>query len=121
MLGVLLLLAPWLFNFVGDHVSTWIPVALGAAVILYSMFTDYEYGFMSEISMLGHLIIDGIVGIFLAVSPWMFNFEELVYLPHLIIGLVFMVISVSTATVPSVSQKENPYKDSWPGLLPDNS
>lgn len=108
LLGGLLIISPWLLGFAGDHISTWVPVAAGAFVILYSLFTDYEYGFVPEISARNHLILDGIVGIILAISPWLFNFEEIVFLPHLILGLVFMVASVSTDTIPTIIRKRKP-------------
>lgn len=108
LLGGLLIIAPWMFAFASDHISTWIPVTLGAAVILYSVFTDYEYGFIPEISKRTHLIMDGIIGLFLAVSPWLFNFNEEVFMPHLVVGLVFVIISVSTSTMPAVARKRKP-------------
>lgn len=108
LIGALLILSPWLIGFAGDHISTWILVAAGAAVILYSLLTDYELGFIPEMSTRTHLILDGVVGTLLAISPWLFNFDELIYMPHLIFGLALMVVSVSTQTVPTVIRKRKP-------------
>ncbi len=108
LVGLLLIVSPWLFNFAGDNISTWIPVIVGAVVIVYSLFTDYEYGLMPEITMRGHMTLEAITGIFLAVSPWVFNFEYFVYVPHLIFGLVLVALSLTTETIPSVSRKRKP-------------
>lgn len=88
LMGVLLIIAPWIFNFAAGGAETWIPVILGIGTILYSLMTNYEYGAANIISMKGHLWLDGIAGLFLAISPWLFDFADLVYLPHLILGLL---------------------------------
>ncbi len=108
VIGLLLIVSPWLFAFASDSTSTWIPVIVGAVVIVYSLFTDYEYGLMPEITMRGHMTLEAITGIFLAVSPWLFNFEYFVYAPHLIMGLVLVILSLTTETVPSVIRKRRP-------------
>jgi hypothetical protein len=87
LMGVLLIAAPWLLDFARGGAETWIPVVLGASTILYSLFTDYEYSLSRSISMRTHLNIDLASGIFLAASPWLFGFNEYVYLPHLILGI----------------------------------
>lgn len=48
-----------------------------------------------------HLLLDAASGIFLAASPWIFNFDEQVYLPHLVIGIFEVVASLITHTQPS--------------------
>lgn len=81
----------------------WIPVIIGAGGILYSLLTDYELGAVRKIPMSTHLWLDGIAGLFLAVSPWLFNFADFVYLPHLIFGIAEMGAALMTHTVPSAS------------------
>ena len=88
LMGVLLIAAPWIFDFNRGGAEMWVPVILGAGVILYSLFTDYEYSISRSISMKTHLALDVISGIFLAASPWIFGFSEYVYLPHLIFGIL---------------------------------
>lgn len=105
-MGLLLIVAPWLFGFAENGAETWIPVILGAGTILYSSMTDYELGVIKKISMRGHLWLDGICGLFLALSPWIFNFDEVVYLPHLILGLLEIGVALMTDPVPSVEYRE---------------
>lgn len=107
-LGLLLIIAPWLLGFAEGGAETWIPVILGVGIILYSLMTDYEMGAVKTISMKGHLWLDGIGGLFLALSPWLFGFDEIVYLPHLILGLIEIGTALMTDPVSSVEYRQNP-------------
>ena len=86
--GILLIASPWLFNFADIEAAKWVAIVVGILVLGMSFMTDYEGGGKKAISMSGHLTMDVITGIFLAASPWLFNFDEFVYLPHLIIGIM---------------------------------
>jgi hypothetical protein len=99
-MGVILIAAPWLLNFDRGGAETWVPVVLGAGVILYSLFTNYEYSVAKGISMRTHLTLDVLSGIFLAASPWIFGFNEYVYLPHLIFGILEIGAGSMTETTP---------------------
>jgi hypothetical protein len=101
LMGVLLIAAPWLLGFARGGAETWVPVILGAGVIVYSLLTDYELGIAQTISMRTHLTLDLLSGILLAASPWLFGFNEYVYMPHLILGILEIGASVTTATVPA--------------------
>lgn len=96
VMGVVLIAAPWLFGFADDTAATYIPVILGAAVIAYSFFTNYELGVVRAIPMPTHLMLDGLSGAFLAASPWLFNFDERVWIPHLAFGLLEIGAAVFT-------------------------
>ena len=86
--GILLIAAPWLFNFNDIEAAKWSAIAVGALILIMSFITDYEGGGKKMLSMNTHLTMDVIAGIFLAASPWIFNFNEEVYLPHLIVGIL---------------------------------
>jgi hypothetical protein len=105
LIGVLLIAAPWLFNFDGGGAETWVPVVLGAGVILYSLFTDYELGAMRRISMPTHLMLDLGGGVLLALSPWLFGFSEYVWEPHLIVGLLEIGTSLMTRRIPDTGHQ----------------
>ena len=104
LLGVLLIAAPWLFDFADGGAETWLPVILGAGVILYSLLTDYELGVMRRIPMATHLLLDLGGGVLLAASPWLFGFAEDVYLPHLVLGLLEIGAALTTRTSPERPQ-----------------
>lgn len=86
--GILLIASPWLFNFVDIEGARWVAIGVGVVALVMSFMTDYEGSGKKPISMSGHLTMDVIAGIFLAASPWLFNFAEFVYLPHLVIGIL---------------------------------
>jgi len=100
--GALLIVAPWLLGFAAGGAETWVPVILGVGAIGYSLFTDYELGLVRRIPMRTHLGLDAGSGVFLAASPWLFGFADLVYLPHLILGLVEIAAALTTRTTPDL-------------------
>ncbi|HEU5147368.1 MAG TPA: hypothetical protein VFT90_11665 [Chryseosolibacter sp.] len=102
LVGILLIASPWVFDFARGGAENWVPVVLGAGAILYSMMTDYELGLSKNISMSTHLTLDLLNGIVLAISPWLFGFAEYVYLPHLILGILEIGVSLMTVKTPAV-------------------
>lgn len=87
LIGLLLVSGPWLFNYNYGGAETWISVAIGILIILYSALTDYELGIIRLIPMKARIIMDAMVGFFLAISPWLFGFSQIVYIPHVVIGM----------------------------------
>jgi len=73
--GLLLVVAPWIFGFADESsAATWISVIAGVAMIGMSTITNYEGGFLGHVIMMRmHLITDAVLGLFLAVSPWLFG------------------------------------------------
>jgi hypothetical protein len=105
LVGVLLIAAPWLFDFDRGGAETWVPVLLGASAIVYSLFTDYELGVVRRLSMPTHLMLDLGSGILLAASPWLFGFSDYVWEPHLIVGLIEIGTSLMTRRVPDTGHR----------------
>jgi hypothetical protein len=104
LMGIVLIAAPWIFNFDNGGAETWIPVVLGASMILLAMLTDYEVGLSRKISMRTHLTIDLMSGALLAASPWLFGFADLVWEPHLILGILEIGAALCTKKVPSTER-----------------
>lgn len=100
-LGVLLIAAPWLLGFNDAGAATWVPVVLGVGIIIYSLFTAYELGAIPAIKMPVHLGLDAAGGILLAASPWIFQFADEVWIPHLVLGLVEIATAATTSTTPA--------------------
>jgi hypothetical protein len=90
--SIILIVAPWVLGFARGGAETWVPVALGAISLVYSICTNYEYARFRVIPYRAHLVMDVLSGIVLAASPWLFRFSDYVYLPHLIIGLLEIVV-----------------------------
>ena len=106
IMGALLIAAPWLLNFDRGGAETWVPVILGAAMIVLALMTNYELGAVRKISMSAHLTIDFISGALLAASPWLFDFNEYVWQPHLILGILEMGAALTTKRRPSFDEAQ---------------
>jgi hypothetical protein len=102
LMGLLLIVAPWVFAFADapDRAAVYVPVILGIGALLYSLMTRYEFGLVPMIPMKGHLALDLMSGAFLAISPWLFQFSEHVYVPHLALGLLEIGAALMSRTTP---------------------
>lgn len=93
---IILLLAPFLFNFVDVPTAKMIAIVSAAFVLLLSFMTKYEGGLVKIIPMRMHLAADIALGLFLIASPWLFKFNNETYLFHVIMGLVALLAGVFT-------------------------
>lgn len=96
LLSATLILMPWLYGFGEFGLAQNIPMVVGVSIIVYSAFTNYELSIIRLISMRVHLTLDMLSGIFLAVSPWLFDFADYIYIPHLIFGTVLTGVALLT-------------------------
>jgi hypothetical protein len=96
LVGVVLIAAPWLFGFADGSAAMWVPIIIGAGAILNAFLTDYELGVIRIIPMNVHLAIDVIGGIVLAVSPWLFGFADVAWIPHVVVGLIAIGAGLTT-------------------------
>ena len=100
LMGVVLIAAPWILGFADGGPEQWVPVILGAGVILYSLLTDYELGVARVIPMQVHLALDVLGGAFLAISPWLFGFADEIWWPHVLFGLLEIGAGLMTQSSP---------------------
>ena len=98
LVAMLLIASPWLLNFYNGGAETWVPVCLGTATVIYSLITRYELGIYKVIPFKMHLGLDLLSGLVLALSPWLFGFVEMVFLPHVLFGLMEMGTAAMTRT-----------------------
>jgi hypothetical protein len=68
----------------------------GAMSLINSLCTDYELGVVPLYSMRTHLIMDGINGALLALSPFVFGFSRKRWWPHVAIGLLEICAALLT-------------------------
>jgi len=104
--GLLLIAAPWIFGFADESsAATWISVLAGLAMLGMSLVTNYEGGLLGHaIPMRMHLMTDAVVGLVLAVSPWVFGFADEgvnAWLPFVLIGLGEIVAAATTNPFPA--------------------
>ena len=105
LVGFMLIASPWIFGFGRGGAETWVPVAQGAAAVLYSLLTNYELGLVRLISMRIHLVLDLLGAVLLAFSPWIFGFSDLIWAPHLIMGVLEMIVVAMSVSVSGTEVK----------------
>jgi hypothetical protein len=91
---LILFFIPTIFHFNTNSAPTLTMDVVSSTVLVYSTFTKYELGISKYLPMKIHLLLDVIVGIFLAVSPWIFGFANYVYAPHLFFGLFAVIVAL---------------------------
>jgi len=105
LVAMILIVLPFLLGFDDHRTALLVMVILGVATIVYSAMTRYEYGFVPVIPMTVHLGIDLTSGFFLALSPWIFDFNDTVFLPHLLLGVLEIVVSIFSNPHPATSKR----------------
>ena len=100
IIALFLIAAPGFFNFSTYGTETWVALGVGTATILFSLLTDYQLGLVKVFPMPVHLALDVSAGIFLAVSPWLFEFSQATWILHLITGILIVAISLCTHKKP---------------------
>jgi SPW repeat len=112
--GVILIASPWIFGFADESsAAKWVAVIAGLAMLGMSMVTDYEGGVLAHaIPMRVHLMTDAVLGIFLAISPWLFGFADQganAWLPFVIIGLGEIGAAAMTDPEPRTHRSRRPH------------
>jgi hypothetical protein len=96
VVGILLIAAPWLFGFANGGIAQWLPVILGLVLLVSSLITDYELSVAKIIPLPVHLGLDIASGALLAVSPWLFGFADVIVWPHLVVGVMEILVACMT-------------------------
>lgn len=89
------ILSPVLFG-LEDGRETIVLLCFGLLIILYSFFTDYALGLSRQVPLALHLRIDQLVALMMMASPWLLNFEDVIYLPHVSLGFALLANSLLT-------------------------
>jgi hypothetical protein len=112
IIGLYLISLPWLFDLTHGALENLLAVAFGAAILLYSLCTDYEWGYLEELEFRTHLLLDFLAGIMLTVSPWLFGFYDRIYLPFVAAGTIQIISTFVSKT--ENKRPQNPSQTSRP-------
>ena len=84
--GLALIAVPY---FISDTrgIEMWLPMALGVGILLQSLITNFEFSLADWMPVRGHLAMDATLGGLLAISPFLFGFDDIVLWPHVILGV----------------------------------
>jgi hypothetical protein len=80
--------------------ETYLPMALGAGVLVQSLFTKYELGVKKKIAMPRHLQLDYLQGALLAAAPFLFGFRKKSWVPHVAMGLSELAVAFLSKPYP---------------------
>lgn len=86
-----------------DNAAGLTPIILGAGTILYSLATAYELGIVKLIPMPVHLGLDFVAGVVLAASPWLLDYADIGWVPHVLVGLMEVGIVLLSQRVPGTA------------------
>ncbi len=97
LMSIVLIVTPlWLRLQVGP--DSGILILVGVVTLVYSLATQYGVGLIGVLPVRMHLVLDGIFGLLLLCSPWIFNFAYRVWLPHVVLGALMLVSALMTRT-----------------------
>jgi hypothetical protein len=88
LVGLLLLVAPYLLGFANGGPEQIVPQAAGALVLIVSLVTRYELSVVKIIPYRTHLTIDVVQAVALLASPWLLGFAARVWWPHVLVALI---------------------------------
>ena len=98
--GLILIVAPlfWLNDRSIPQAAIWTPVIIGALMLVQAMITDYEISLAKLLPVPAHLAMDALAGVVLLISPWVFGFAAVVWIPHVVLGLLEIGAALTTHT-----------------------
>lgn len=108
LFGILLILSPWIFMFNKDISEAGSTIIIGALVLGYSLFTNYNYSLAKLIPFRYHLMLDMAFGFVLGISPWILGFADIVYIPHVFLGAVQILLALNTNRDPRFNKLQMP-------------
>lgn len=105
--GVALIVAPYLAGFADHGPAQWTAMGVGAATLLMALVTNNEVSLARVVPMPVHLASDAAAGLFLAASPWLFDFSSQTYGVHVGFGVVAIITTlISRTQAPFAAQSE---------------
>lgn len=96
--AIVLIAMPWIYGFSIYTYAPWIMLITGVCVIIFSLLTRYEKGYVGLISMRMHLWLDILIGVLLIAGPYLLNFDHYVTLPHRVMGAIAIIVALLTKT-----------------------
>lgn len=101
VIGTLTILSPFIFSFDGTNIETIITITIGFTIIGTTAISDYKFCLYPILSIKQNMFISLWLGAFLAFSPWLYNYYDLIYLPQLLPGILIAANSVTVYFITS--------------------
>ncbi len=94
LIGIALIVFPWILGFAGGGAAQMVLVSAGILIAGMSLLTNHEFGIYKIVPMEIHLLVDAFMGLFLMMSPWLIGFAHVEIGPHILIGILVIVVAV---------------------------
>jgi hypothetical protein len=108
LLGLAMLVTACATGFPHAGLPPGILLVAGAALLLYSVLTDYSVGRYPLVPVRVHRILDMVLGAAVALSPWLLGFGDVVWEPHAILGGALATVGFFTARRKSLEPEPPP-------------
>lgn len=109
VIGLALLFAPNLFGFAdAGGAAEIVPRMLGLFILAQALLTNYELGVVKLIPFRIHKTADIVLGLYLALSPFIHGFSDgptYMWLPHVIVGAVIVGTGLMTRTYSATERR----------------
>ena len=94
--AVALMALPFLLGLGSSNpLAIYLSVGTGIAAFILTLLTDHQLGLYKVVPYIGHLIVDGLVGVVFVIAPFVFSFEGLdAYYYWINGGAVLTVVSL---------------------------
>ncbi|MGN6292902.1 MAG: SPW repeat domain-containing protein [Chitinophagaceae bacterium] len=99
--AIALIAVLWICDFSIYTDAPWVMLVAEICIVIFSLLTRYEKGYVRVIPMRIHLWLDILVGILLITTPYMLDFERNAKLPYAVMG--GLIILLALLTKPAVS------------------
>jgi hypothetical protein len=92
-----LIVLPFVLGLTGS--ALWLSVAGGAALVGYSLMTDYRFGVGGALSFDAHLALDLVTGVGFTLTPFVLKFEDVAALYYIVMGGGVMLVVLTSERV----------------------
>ena len=99
LIALILFCSPWIFDFSAGGTGYQVCVAAAVLIFLLAINTQFEYALLPWIPLRVHMWFDTLTGILLAVSPFVLDFKDVVFKPHVVFGATLVVVAALTDRV----------------------
>ena len=102
LVGVLLIFSSTLFGFTDNTAASMVPLIVGIFIVLNELITTSPFSPLKLVPMKAHIVIDVLTGVFLIVSPFLFQFMDTEqpnqWVPHIVVGVLVVGYALLTNT-----------------------
>jgi hypothetical protein len=89
-----------------NSAALFIPLLFGSMQMIMTIFTEHQGGFIKVFPLQLHLALDMLVGFLLIVSPFLYGFYVITWVPYVLLGLLSFSAALFTRRSPFIDRVE---------------